>query len=87
MGTREAPGRASSVTGLGASPPSGDLSFIEIGCAPGGWMAYFARQFGYRVTGVDYVRSACDKTTENLRLLSVTGKVVNADVFEIPPQG
>lgn len=37
-------------------PRGGDLSYLEIGCAPGHNLAYFARRFGYRVTGLDYAR-------------------------------
>lgn len=30
------------------------LSFLEVGCVPGGNMVYFARNFGYQVSGLDY---------------------------------
>lgn len=65
----------------------GPLRFLEVGCAPGSWMVYFAKQFGYRVTGVDYVPAACKKTLENLQLQEVVGTVVRADflAFEGDP--
>jgi SAM-dependent methyltransferase len=62
--------------------PRDNRSFIEIGCAPGSWMAYFARHFGYRVTGVEYADKAHALTLENLHLLHVRGEVVKADFFE-----
>jgi SAM-dependent methyltransferase len=34
--------------------PHGSIDFLEIGCAPGRFMAYFAETFAYRVTGLDY---------------------------------
>lgn len=61
---------------------SGPLEFLEVGCAPGSWMAYFARQFGYRVAGVEYAALAQEKTQENLRLLGVEGRVDLADFLD-----
>ena len=60
----------------------GPLDFLEVGCAPGSWMAYFAKQFGYRVSGVDSAAKACEKTVENLRLLAVQGRIELADFLE-----
>jgi len=62
--------------------PTGGRSFIEIGCAPGKWMAYFARQFGYSVSGLDYIEGACVKTRENLDRLSIDAQVHHADFFD-----
>ncbi len=39
-------------------PKSKDISLVEIGCAPGGMMAYFYRHFGYSVAGIEYVDDA-----------------------------
>jgi cyclopropane fatty-acyl-phospholipid synthase-like methyltransferase len=63
-------------------PFTAGSSFLEIGCAPGGWMAYFARQFGLSVSGVEYASLAHRKTEENLRLLGIPAKVYHADFFE-----
>jgi cyclopropane fatty-acyl-phospholipid synthase-like methyltransferase len=62
--------------------PGKRLSLIEIGCAPGRWMAYFARQFGFSVNGVEYVSRACEMTKENLDTLSVQAKIYNEDFFK-----
>ena len=40
-----------------------ELSYLEVGCAPGRTMAYFHRHFGYRVAGIDYVaEDICRRT-------------------------
>lgn len=40
-----------------------DLSYVEVGCAPGRTMAYFHRHFGYRVAGIDYAaEDVCRRT-------------------------
>jgi len=62
--------------------PRERLSLIEIGCAPGRWMAYFARQFGFSVSGVEYVSQACAMTRENLDRLSVPAEIYHADFFK-----
>ena len=45
-------------------------------------MSYFARRFGYNVSGVEYAEGACEKTIENLRLLSIPAEVYLADFIE-----
>ncbi|MDO9027859.1 MAG: class I SAM-dependent methyltransferase [Candidatus Roizmanbacteria bacterium] len=62
--------------------PSGRITFIEVGCAPGSWMSYFALNFGYIVSGLEYAEAAYEKTIENLRLLSIPAQVHLADFFE-----
>lgn len=57
----------------------GRKSFLEIGCAPGGWMAYFWRRFGYEVHGVENARRAWQKTVLNMRMLAVPSEVHHAD--------
>ena len=37
-------------------PRERPLAYLEIGCAPGHDLAYFARRYGYRVSGLDYSR-------------------------------
>ena len=49
--------------------PKGDLSLIEVGCAPGSWITYFHNCFHYSVSGIEYAPRAYEKTVENLRSL------------------
>ena len=68
-------------------PSSGaDTTLAEVGCAPGKWLHYFASEFGYSVTGIDYAPNACETTRRNLRILGIPGHVVNADIFQYSPQ-
>jgi len=59
----------------------GNYSFFEIGCAPGGWLVYFHKQFQFSVSGVDYAPEAYKKTIENLELLKIPAQIKNADFF------
>lgn len=60
-------------------PTGGD--YLEIGCSPGWTLAYFHRNFGYRVTGVDFVDGALVRRTmadHGIR----TYEFIEADFFE-----
>lgn len=62
--------------------PDKELSLLEIGCAPGGWLAFFYKNFNTKVSGVDYVEQACKKTEENLKKLQIPAKIYHNDVFK-----
>ena len=62
--------------------PNEKLDLVEIGCAPGRWLAYFHKQYTYSVYGVEYAEQACAKTVENLRMLNVPAEIENADFFD-----
>ncbi|MFP4501377.1 MAG: class I SAM-dependent methyltransferase [Candidatus Hydrogenedentota bacterium] len=62
-------------------PQGSACSFIEIGCAPGGWMAYFSRAFGYRVAGLEYAEHAAETTKRNMELLGMDAEVLVKDFF------
>src|SRR3989339_1052957 len=64
-------------------PKSKEISLIEIGCAIGGWMAYFNKNFGYSVTGIEYVEHAADTTRENLKLQNIAAEIITEDFFEV----
>ena len=67
--------------------PSDDgLIAVEVGGAPGQYLAYIHRTFGYAVTCIDYSANGCRKTTENFRLLGIPGEVIHADLMtdELP---
>lgn len=55
------------------------LKFIEVGCAPGGWMYYFNTYFGYQVEGIEYTESGSSLTRENLKALDIEAKVYTED--------
>jgi SAM-dependent methyltransferase len=56
-------------------------SALEIGGAPGQYLAYVARTLGYSIACLDYSDVGCEKTRENLRLLGLAGTVYQGDLF------
>lgn len=51
---------------------------LEIGCAPGRWLAFLSREFGFGVAGIEYTADGVTATRRNLELLGVK----NADIQE-----
>jgi len=55
---------------------------IEIGCVPGNWMIYLNKEYGYRVSGIDYSKHM-DYVRENLRYNGIDDtELFNADLFQ-----
>jgi len=61
------------------------MKLIEVGCARSLWLPYFAREFGFRVTGLDYSEAGCLQAEEILRGEGVVGDIVCSD-FYTPPE-
>src|SRR3954462_6542399 len=57
---------------------------VELGCARSAWMPYFAREFGCRVSGLDYSPLGAQQTSERLRQAGIDGEVRCADLFDPP---
>ncbi|MHA2098412.1 MAG: class I SAM-dependent methyltransferase [Candidatus Kariarchaeaceae archaeon] len=62
----------------------GDMRFLEVGCAPGKFMIYFAENFGYRVSGIEYSQSGYEITCKNLEACGIEGNIIHGDLFEYP---
>ncbi len=62
-------------------PRTDTRSFIEIGCAPGGWMAYFNNHFAYSVSGLEYAEVAAEATKKNMAMLAIDAVVLVQDFF------
>jgi cyclopropane fatty-acyl-phospholipid synthase-like methyltransferase len=60
-------------------------SLAELGCARSAWLPYFSKEFGFRVTGLDYSLLGCDQAKAILAKEGVDGEVVFADIFQPPP--
>lgn len=59
---------------------------LEVGCAPGRWLAYLADEFGYRVSGIEYTAEGARATRRNLEILGIGhADVREADFFSEPP--
>jgi 2-polyprenyl-3-methyl-5-hydroxy-6-metoxy-1,4-benzoquinol methylase len=59
---------------------------LEVGAANSRWLPYFARQFGFEVTGIDYARVGCERARAALRAAGVPGRVVECDLFAVPAE-
>lgn len=61
------------------------LDFLEIVCFPGRFLYYFAKEFGYRVFGLDFVPEAAF-IPEWLAELGVEAQVTVANFFDFQPK-
>lgn len=64
-------------------PRTSGCSLIEIGCAPGAWMAYFSNHFGYSVSGLEYAEAAAEATRDNMAMLAIDADVLVQDFFTL----
>ena len=62
-----------------------EMRILEIGCARSQWLPYFAKEFGFRVCGLDYSDRGCQQARQILAEEGVEGEVVCSDLF-CPPQ-
>jgi SAM-dependent methyltransferase len=70
-------------------PADKQRSILEIGGAPGQYLAYMYRRFGYAVHCLDYSPVGCKKAEENLALLGIPAQIYCRDLFapdlDLPP--
>ncbi|MHB1566953.1 MAG: class I SAM-dependent methyltransferase [Acidiferrobacter sp.] len=59
-------------------------NFLEIGCGNSAWLPYFAKEFGFNVSGLDYSDSGCENAKEILKRANIAGNVVKANLFRPP---
>ena len=57
---------------------------LEIGCARSVWLPYFAREFGFQISGIDYSEIGCKQAEIVLRKEGVEGNVICASFFAPP---
>jgi SAM-dependent methyltransferase len=59
---------------------------IEIGCAPGRWLAFLSSEFGLGVAGIEFTADGAAATRRNLELLGVRkANILEADFLVEPP--
>ena len=64
---------------------AGSGEAIEVGCVPGNWLVYLSKEFGYRVSGIDY-SGRLEYVRENLRLNGIEPvELFQADIFNFFP--
>jgi SAM-dependent methyltransferase len=68
-------------------PETSGRDAIEVGCVPGNFMVYLNKEFGYRVSGIDYSEQL-PYVRENLRFNGIPdANLFQGDFFKfVPPQ-
>ena len=65
-------------------PKEGEV--LEVGCAPGKWLAFAARQVGLVPSGVEYSEGGVSATKRNFEALGIKyGRILAADFFNVLP--
>ena len=59
---------------------------LEIGCAHSIWLPYFAREFGFKVSGLDYSETGCAAERQLLVKMNTEGEIICADFFAPPKE-
>jgi len=61
---------------------------VEVGCAPGRWLSFCAREYGLEVTGFESSPTGVAKTRENFAAQGVSGDVLAQDFLtaELPQE-
>lgn len=62
-------------------PGKEGLGILEIGGAPGHWLAYFAKKYRYTIHALDYSKVGCEKMLENFDLLDLDATIYNRDIL------
>jgi 2-polyprenyl-3-methyl-5-hydroxy-6-metoxy-1,4-benzoquinol methylase len=62
-------------------PHRAGLTILEIGGAPGHFLAYFAKEFRYSASAIDYSNVGCQKTRENFDTMNLGITVYSRDIF------
>ncbi len=60
------------------------LELVEVGCGQSTYLPYFARSFGFRVSGIDRSEVGCETARVLLEREGVKGDVYCADLFAVP---
>lgn len=69
---------------LFAQRDTASMSLLEIGCGKSAWLPYFAKEFGFRVSGLDYSPVGCEMAQAVSRASAVDAAIVCADCFTPP---
>lgn len=59
---------------------------LECGCGGSVLLPYFAKEFGFRVSGVDYSEAGCRLARRVLQEANVEGEIICADFFSPPKE-
>lgn len=70
--------------GVFAGTETAGQLFLELGCGTSIWLPYFAREFGFKVSGIDYSEIGCRQEKQILKQAGVEGEIVCTDFFNPP---
>ena len=59
---------------------------IEVGAGDSGWLPYFAKRWGFDVSGLDYSPIGCQRATDLAQSAGVNLHMVLGDLFAPPPE-
>jgi 2-polyprenyl-3-methyl-5-hydroxy-6-metoxy-1,4-benzoquinol methylase len=62
------------------------MELLEVGCAQSVYLPYFAKHFGFKVSGIDRSEMGCERSRALLEREGVKGDVTCADFFSAPGQ-
>lgn len=57
---------------------------LEIGAGDSGWLPYFAKRWGLRVSGLDYSPVGCERASSLMKRAGLEAEIVCADMFDPP---
>lgn len=60
------------------------LAIVEVGCAPGRWLAHF-HALGMRTAGIEAAPRAAELTRKNLEALGIEAEILQADITAMDP--
>lgn len=60
---------------------------FEVGCAPGKWLAFMAKEFAMNPSGIEYSEAGMNATLENFKILQLApGSILTGDFFQTKPE-
>jgi SAM-dependent methyltransferase len=60
---------------------------FEVGCAPGKWLAFLAKNFDMNVNGIEYSKAGMQATRRNFEILNLPiDTILSGDFFVIKPE-
>jgi 2-polyprenyl-3-methyl-5-hydroxy-6-metoxy-1,4-benzoquinol methylase len=57
---------------------------LEVGCGNSVFLSYFAKEFGFRIAGLDYSVLGCEQTKKILKRDGLEGDIIHGDIFQPP---
>jgi 2-polyprenyl-3-methyl-5-hydroxy-6-metoxy-1,4-benzoquinol methylase len=59
---------------------------LEVGCANSAWLPYFASEYSFDITGLDFSEQGCQQTKQILLREGIKGKVICSNLFNPPDE-